>query len=177
MENNHSILYILSGLPGTGKSSLAKILSNKINALYLRIDTIEQAIRELCNFDVQGEGYRLAYKIIEDNLLIGNNVITDQCNPINLTQNEFNNIAKKCNCKYINIEIICSDEKEHKYRIENKINEIENLKLPTWEEIKNREYDLWEEEHIIIDTAKKTIEECINELIEKINNSIRQTSA
>ena len=168
MEINNSILYIFSGLPGTGKSTLAKIISKKVNGVYLRIDTIEQGIRELCNFNVQGEGYRLAYRIIEDNLKIGNNVITDQCNPINITRNEFNNIAQKCNRKYFNIEIICSDENEYKYRIENRISEIENLKLPTWEEIKNRKYEPWEEEHIIIDTANKSIEECVKELLEKL---------
>lgn len=173
MEINKAVLYILSGLPGTGKSTLAKTFSEKMNAVYLRIDTIEQEIRDLCNFNVGGEGYRLTYRIIEDNLKVGNNVISDQVNPVNFIRKEFNNLAVKNNCKYMNIEIICSDEKEHKYRIENRINEIENLKLPTWEEIKNRNYERWEEEHIIIDTAKKTINECINELMDKINIKIK----
>jgi len=31
-------------------------------------------------------------------------------------------------------------------------------------------YEPWEKEHIIIDTADKTIEECTKELLEKINN-------
>jgi len=168
MKENKAFLYIFSGLPGTGKSTLAKKMVKKLNAIYLRIDTIEQGIRDLCNFNVQGEGYRLTYRIIDDNLKLGNNVVTDQCNPINLTRNEFNNIAIKNYCKYINIEIICSDINEHKSRIENRKNEIENLKLPTWKEIQNRKYESWEEDHIIIDTANKSINDCINELMDKI---------
>jgi adenylylsulfate kinase-like enzyme len=41
--------------------------------------------------------------------------------------------------------------------------------LPTWEQVTGIRYDPWNEEHIIIDTANKTIEECTKELMEKIN--------
>jgi len=163
------VLYIFSGLPGTGKSTLAKNVAKLLGAVYIRIDTIEQGIRDLCNFNVQGEGYRLAYRIVEDNLKIGNNVISDQCNPVNLIRKEWNEVAIKNNCKYINIEILCSDKDEHKNRIKNRETEIENLKLPVWKEVTEREYEPWNEEHIIIDTANKTIEESTNELMEKIN--------
>jgi predicted kinase len=167
-STSNAILYIFSGLPGTGKSTLSKIIAQKYNAVYIRIDTIEQGIRELCNFNVQGEAYSLSYKIAEDNLKIGHNVVADSCNPINLTRKEWENIAIKNNCKYINIEIMCSNENEHKKRIETRENEIEGLKLPTWEEIIKRKYDLWEDERIIIDTSNKNIEESIKELVIKI---------
>jgi predicted kinase len=170
MENTKPVLYIFSGLPGVGKSTLAQYFAEKINAVYIRIDTIEQGIRDLCKFNVQGEGYRLAYRIVEDNLKIGNSVISDQCNTIKLTREEWKNIALKNNCEYMNIEILCSNKEEHKNRIENRETDVENLKLPTWEEVMEREYEPWEEEHLIIDTANKGIEECINELIKNISN-------
>ena len=170
MKKKEPILYIISGLPASGKSTLAINLSKIFKIVYIRIDTIEQGIMDLCNFKVQSEGYRLAYRIIEDNLKIGNDVISDQCNPINLTRNEFNNLAINNKCKYINIEIICSDETEHKKRVESR-----NYP-PLWNEVIKRKhdpnynfiyYEPWEEEHIIIDTANKTIEECTKELLEK----------
>ena len=178
MENSKTVLYIFSGLPATGKSTLAKIIAKNFNAFYIRVDTIEQGIRDFCNYNVQGEGYRLAYRLVEDNLAIGNNVVADQCNPWKLTRNEWNNVAIKNNCEYINIETICSNKTEHKNRVENRTAEIENIKLPTWEEITKREsdknhpiyYEPWKEEHITIDTANKSIEECTKELIKKLIN-------
>jgi predicted kinase/uncharacterized protein YdeI (YjbR/CyaY-like superfamily) len=167
-KNMETILFIMSGLPGSGKSTISKYIAKKYNAIYLRIDTIEQAIRELCNFSVQGEGYRLSYRIAEDNLKIGNNVVADSCNPVSFTRKEWENVAIKNNCKYINIETMCSNKMEHKKRIETRKTEIEGLKLPTWEEVIKREYDTWEEEHIIIDTANKKIELCIDELFKKM---------
>jgi predicted kinase len=158
-------LYIFSGLPGVGKTTLAKILAKNLNAVYLRIDTIEQGIRELCDYNVQGEGYRLAYRIAEDNLKIGNNVVSDQCNPANFVRKEWNAVAIKNHCKYLNIEVICSDKTEHKKRTTS----------PVWKEIIRRKqdktysmyYEPWEEEHIIIDTANKSVEECVKELMKK----------
>lgn len=41
------MLIIFNGLPGSGKSTVAKLLSQKINAVYLRVDTVEQAIRSV----------------------------------------------------------------------------------------------------------------------------------
>ena len=166
--NTEPILYIFSGLPGSGKSTLAKNISKIIKSVYIRIDTIEQGIADLCNYNVQGEGYRLAYRIAGDNLKIGNSVAADSCNPWKLTREEWEDVALKNNCKYINIEIICSNQTEHKNRAENRENEIANLKLPSWENIIAMRYDKWDEEHIIIDTANRKIEDCVNELINKI---------
>jgi predicted kinase len=170
------VLYIFSGLPGTGKSTLAKNIAHILKAVYLRIDTIEQGIRDLCKLTVEGEGYRLAYKIASDNLKIGNSVVSDQCNPINLTRKEWMDIALKNHTQYINIEIICSDEVEHQNRIKNRKTEINNLKLPSWDEVIKREYDIWNEEHIIIDTANKTIEASTKELMEKITGAFAQSN-
>jgi broad-specificity NMP kinase len=89
---------------------------------------------------------------------------------VKLTREEWKNVALKNNCEYINIEILCSNKMEHKRRIENRETEVENLKLPAWEEIVECEYEPWEEEHIAIDTANKSVKECANELMEKISN-------
>ena len=61
MELKDATLYIFSGLPGSGKTTLSRLLARQVGAAYIRIDTIEQALRELCSVKVQGEGYRLAY--------------------------------------------------------------------------------------------------------------------
>lgn len=168
------ILFILSGLPASGKSTLSKFIAKEYKAIYLRIDTIEQGLKDLCDIDVEGEGYGLAYKIAMDNLKLNLSVVADSCNPINLTRKEWEQVAKLNNSFYINIEIICSNQLEHKKRAESRSSEIQNLKLPKWNEIESREYHNWESERIIIDTANKTVQESETELKYKIKEFINQ---
>jgi predicted kinase len=40
------MLIILGGLPGTGKTVIARELARQLGAVYLRIDSIEQVIRD-----------------------------------------------------------------------------------------------------------------------------------
>src|ERR1043165_8989802 len=108
------MLYIFSGLPGSGKTTLAQILARRVNAIYLRIDTIEQALREFCSLNVEGEGYRFLYRVAADNLRLGISVVADSCNPIELTRREWEQIASEAGAQYVNIEGVCSDLQQHR---------------------------------------------------------------
>ncbi len=166
--SDRPILYIFSGLPGSGKSTLSQLLAQHLNCVYLRIDTIEQALRDLCCVDVQGEGYRLAYRVAGDNLRLGVSVIADSCNPIELTRREWERVALETQARYVNIEVVCSDLIEHRRRVETRSVNVPGLKPPTWNDVENREYDAWTVERIVIDTAKP-LTDCINELLGELS--------
>ena len=108
VERVKPVLYILSGLPGVGKSTLGKKLAKHRNAAFFRIDTIEQGLRDLCRLDVQGEGYRLAYRLVADNLKSGISAVADSCNPEHFTRKEWEEVANSCGCPFLNIEVVCS---------------------------------------------------------------------
>ena len=78
------MLIVFSGLPGTGKTTIAKGLVDTIGALYLRIDTIEQAIRNSGALaqDVGRSGYMVANELALSNLDLGRTVIVDCVNPV-----------------------------------------------------------------------------------------------
>ncbi|EGQ7683808.1 AAA family ATPase [Vibrio parahaemolyticus] len=165
---NHPVLYIFSGLPAAGKSTLAKLLATKTGAMYVRIDTVEQGLRDLCNIKVEGEGYRLSYRIIRDNLELGLNCVSDSCNPIELTRHEWQEVAESVGARFVNIEVSCSDSREHERRVVTRKSEITNLKLPDWKQVQNRDYESWKTNVIKIDTSGKSIETSFAELSEKL---------
>jgi len=161
-------LYIFAGLPGSGKTTLSQLLAQRVGAAHLRIDTIEQALRDLCAFDVQGEGYRLAYRVAADNLRLGLDVIADSCNPIELTRDEWRRTAIDVDARPIDVEVICSDRAEHRARVEGRAATVAGLKLPTWAEVESREYHPWRTGRIVIDTARRSTTECFTELCAKL---------
>ncbi len=57
------MLIIFSGLPGVGKTAIGRELTHKLGAVYMRIDSIEQAIRNsgTVSQPFNDTGYRVAY--------------------------------------------------------------------------------------------------------------------
>ncbi|KTD45460.1 shikimate kinase [Legionella quinlivanii] len=168
------MLIILGGLPGTGKSTIARQLAKTIEAVYLRIDSIEQAIKNASQYSNQGgiqviaEGYMTAYAIAKDNLEIGLTVVTDSVNPVEITREAYRKIAREMNKPYLEIEIICSDKAIHKERVETRQINIQGLTPPTWQEVLDRDYELWESKKLTIDTAIHTPEQAIKEIIARL---------
>lgn len=162
------ILYIFSGLPGAGKTTIASKMAKVLKLPYFRLDTIEHGLKNIFSVKVEGEGYWLTCRIAADNLRIGNDVIVDCVNPWELTRRKWEKTANDNNANYVNIEILCSDKVEHKRRIESRKSDISGLEMPTWEEVKKRDYQTWKEKRISIETYNKTINECIEELMKKI---------
>ena len=73
------MLVIFGGLPGTGKSTIARALARRIGAAWLRIDTIEQAMVDAGRDRqaLEDAGYRVAYALARDNLALGLSVVAD----------------------------------------------------------------------------------------------------
>ena len=130
-------------LPRAGKTTLSQLLAHRVGAVHLRIDTIEQALRELCTLEVQSEGYRLAYGVAADNLRLGISVVADSCNPIELARREWERVATDAGAGYLNIEVVCSDLHEHRRRVETRLSTGHGLRLPTWQDVTARVHDDW----------------------------------
>ncbi|RXJ73183.1 kinase [Veronia nyctiphanis] len=161
-------LYIFSGLPAVGKSTLAQLLSKQLCVQYIRIDTVEQGLRDLCGLNVECEGYQLSYRIIHDNLSLGLSVISDSCNTEEFVRREWEQVATKSGANFVNIEVICSNPREHERRARTRKTSVENLQPPSWDKIQNRVYEPWNSDVITIDTASRSINECLNELMKKL---------
>lgn len=163
------MLIAFSGLPGTGKTSIARELAKRLHATYLRIDTIEQAIVSCGNIDpIMEEGYETAYRVAVENLSIGQHVVADSANTLEITREAWAEVARSANVRLINVEIICSDEAEHRRRVETRGSDIPDLIQPTWDKVKNREYHPWIQPRIMIDTAKHSIEQAVATILNEL---------
>ncbi len=164
------MLIVFAGLPGTGKSTLASGVARRLVAVYLRIDTIEQAMKDsVLEFSsAEDAGYLAGYALAEDNLRIGHSVVADSVNPIQSTRDAWLKVAERAGKSAIEVEVLCSDPAEHRRRIETRSSDIPGLNLPTWQDVLDRVYDPWERDRIVVDTAAKPAELCLEELVRRL---------
>jgi predicted kinase len=165
------MLIILSGLPGTGKTTIARELARRLNAVYVRIDSIEQAIKNagLAMGPMNDAGYRVGCVIAEDNLRLGRTVITDSVNAIQVARDQWMNVAGNARHKAFEIEIQCSDAAEHRRRVEARVADVSGHRLPTWDEISTLDYHSWNREHLVVDTASLSPAQAVSLIVSEID--------
>jgi predicted kinase len=160
-----TMLIVLGGLPGVGKTSIARAFSKAVSAVHVRIDSIEQAIRAsgVTVVSLDDAGYRAAYAVAEDNLRLGHVVVADSVNPLPVTRVAWQAVARSAEVPLIEVEIVCSDQAEHRRRIEGRLSEGPGIG-PTWEEVVARDYRAWSSTTCVIDTASLTVDEAVARL-------------
>lgn len=165
-------LVIFGGLPGTGKTAIAWELARQLGCVYLRIDSIEQAILDsgmVCG-PMNDAGYRVAHSVAEDNLRLERSVVADCVNPIQLSRDAWIRVGQRAGVRSVEVEIVCSDREEHRRRVESRIGDIRGAKLPTWREVLAREYHPWNREHVTLDTTGRSVEESVKTLREALTD-------
>jgi predicted kinase len=150
------MLVVFSGLPGVGKTTIARELARTIGAVHLRIDSIEHALRR-AGHRVDGEGYEVGYAVAEDNLRAGRIVIADCVNPWELTRGAWRSVAERADVAAVDVEILCSDAGEHKQRVESRQPDIAGQPLPTWRDVVERDYHAWDRDRFVVDTESDVI--------------------
>ncbi|WP_116893340.1 AAA family ATPase [Pseudomonas syringae] len=164
------MLIVFSGLPGTGKTTIAKGLVDTIGALYLRIDTIEQAIRNsgVLAQDVGRSGYMVANELALSNLDLGRTVIVDCVNPVIESRLVWSKIASRAGVRLMNIEVICSDKNEHQRRVETRLADIPGLTPPTWQSVLDHGCEASAEAPLTIDSALTSSVQAVSMLAKRL---------
>lgn len=164
------MLIVLGGLPGVGKTTVARELARVTGAMHLRIDSIEQVLRN-AGWEVEGEGYSVAYAVAEDNLRLGRIVIADCVNPEPLTRNEWRAVAERAGVAARDVEIVCSDAHEHRRRVETRAPDIAGHRLPTWADVIERDYRAWDAERLVVDSACLDVEQCARAILSALQSA------
>jgi predicted kinase len=158
------MLIIVSGLPGVGKTTIARSLARQIGAVFLRIDSIEQTLRgSVGDRPIDETGYRVGHAVAEDNLRLGLTVIADCVNPLGISRDAWIEVANRTGVTAFEIEVTCSDSDEHRRRVETRTPDISGLKLPTWQDVMSHHYEPWAapRDRIVIDTATRSVDQNI----------------
>lgn len=139
-----ALLVVFAGLPGSGKSVLARGTADAIGATYLRIDTIESAIvSTLMPYRDNPVGYVVAERVAADQLAAGRDVVADAVNGVAAARAGWAALAARTHAALRFVEVRCSDAAEHRRRVETREPEMPGQGVPTWEQVLRRRYEPW----------------------------------
>jgi predicted kinase len=130
-------LIALAGLPGVGKSSIARDLARRSGAIWLRIDSMDQAIWSsgTAPSDLFDWSYRAAQAIAADNLALGLDVIADCVNVCREAREGWEAAAQRTGAEVRWLEVVCSGPAEHRRRVETRSTDVTGLTLPSWDAV------------------------------------------
>ena len=162
-------LIVLSGLPGSGKSTVAEGLSRALSIPLFSIDPIEAAMwRGGLSKDQTGiAAYDVAIALADEHLRLGHSVIIDAVNPIEAPRAAWRSLAAKHRAEMKIIECVCGDEAVHRRRIEARVRNIAGMPEVTWARVQRRqaEYEAWTDARLTLDTSAKSAEQLIAEAL------------
>lgn len=154
--NRKPKLVVFAGLPGAGKSTLARLLAENLPAVWLRVDTIEASVLKAGiprSFETGLAAYLVARDIAREHLRLRRDVVIDAVNGVEPARAMWRQLAEECETERFVIEVKCSDPAEHRRRVESRNLATPPLPSPTWEEVLQREYEAWNEPILTVDGA------------------------
>lgn len=164
-------LISISGLPGSGKSTVAEGLAETLAVPLLSVDPIESAILIAGipkSFETGLAAYEVAEILAREQLKLGISAIIDAVNPVQEARNMWIKLAQTQNVDLILIE--CFLERDiHRQRIEARTRNIPGIPEVTWADVEERRnnYLPWKEERLVLDTSG-TREDILKKALEYI---------
>lgn len=152
------MLIALAGLPGSGKSAIARELARMLPALHVAVDDLEDAMLRAGlrnSYEVGLAAYLGAEATAEANLQTGASVVVDAVNDHPYARAQWVQLAQRSGSAFTFIEVRCSDEGLHRQRLAHRERGYRALPEPTWESLLPRREALraWDGERMTVDTA------------------------
>jgi predicted kinase len=151
------MLIALAGLPGAGKSSFARALGRALKAAVLAVDPIEAALFRSGIDRAAPTGlaaYVVAAALAERQLEIGLTTIVDAANYVEPGREMWREVAARSGDALRWIEVVCSDERVHRARLEARGVDIPGFYGVAWADVlrRQRETEPWADERLVIDS-------------------------
>jgi predicted kinase len=136
LSSRSRLLILFSGLPGTGKTILARKVSKHLGIPLLEKDRVQSVLRlhELADRST-ADGYHLILDLAEAQLKLGLSVILDGVFPLDGFRSAAREIAGMNDARFCPVFCYCSDVSVWKKRVEDRVGIVPDWTPVDWEEV------------------------------------------
>ncbi len=156
-------LIVFSGLPGTGKSSLAEAVGRQLSIPVFAKDWLEGVLVR-CQLQPASTaaptlgfaGYELLTTLAERQLRFGQSVILDSVASTPSIRAQWQGLAAQHGAGWRVIECLCSNEAEHRARLGGRVRGIPGWHELDWDDVQRvaANYAPWQEPRLVLDAVQ-----------------------
>lgn len=155
---NEPKLIVMSGLPGSGKSTLSERIAASLKLPIFSVDPIESAIIKSGiskSFETGYAAYLVAEKLAEEQVKLGNSVVIDAVNAEDEAKQVWIDCAAHLKVPLVVIECVLKDEELHRARIESRVRGLHGFDEITWERVneRRRAYTPWKKNILSVEMS------------------------
>ena len=152
------MLVVVAGLPGVGKSTFADAIGQRFRVPVFSVDPIEAALWRSGiprSFETGLAAYEVVATLAEHVMHLGITAVVDAVSSLEIARAMWRLAAQRAGTEIRIIEVVCTDERLHRMRLESRQRDIEGFYEPTWASVQERraEYEPWSEDRLILDTT------------------------
>lgn len=128
------MLVVISGAPGTGKTTLARETARAVGGEHVRVDVLEAGLVEngLATVPVGTEGYAVAHVLTRHGVRSARHVVVDAVNLVREAREGWRRLAADEGAPLLEVTLVCSDPAEHERRVSTRRADLPGHRVPTW---------------------------------------------
>src|SRR4051794_27036057 len=138
-DRSRYVLVAMTGLPGTGKTTLAGAIGTALPAPVISVDSVEQDIRRAGVGDGEPIGlaaYAVAQALADDELAAGRAVIADAVNVAAAARAAWEALAASHGVPLVVIATCCHDDEIHRARVAARAASEAGMPAMTWKRVR-----------------------------------------
>ena len=170
-------LVVISGLPGTGKSTVGEAVARRCRAVWLSVDDVEDALLGVglpSDWTTGVAAYEAVAAAAAENLRLGHAVIVDAVNDSEPARDTWRRAAHAASAALVFVLLTPPEEHEHRRRLHGRTRRLSHQSEPTWEHVQARaqKFEDWRDPPVSIDSGQP-----LDAVVDEVLAIVRRPSA
>ena len=167
------MLIVISGLPATGKTTLAAALARHVGAVHLSVDPVEDALLRAGlrrGWTTGVAAYEAVGAAAQQNLVLDATVVVDAVNDRDAARQTWRDVAERAGVEVRFVLLLPPNPSEHQRRLRDRQRGLEHVAEPSWSQVAARAeaYEPWPNEPIEL-VADEPVERLILRLEQSLS--------